>query len=175
MVILCSKRKLSFLILIIITLCSCSGTKKDVSEQDTSITEMSEANEDTVIIEPYIDEPRALDELLKIVPERSVIWAQDKDKYYWGTFYIENNGRLNPSYQSSAARIEIQNIKITDHEMTVYFLFQYLGNEVSDKIGPERFFFFVVTTEQIEARLKEAEDGLFLKTLVTEIDKDDIE
>lgn len=89
-------------------------------------------------------------------------------------FFIDQSGQLSASYQGSAARMEIQHIERSEYEMSVYYLFQYIGNEVSDESGPVRFFYFTVTAEQMEEGLQEEEDGMFIKVLVTEINKGDI-
>ena len=119
-------------------------------------------------------EPRTLDELFAVIPDRSILWTQDEEGFYLGTFYLDETGIRDVEYASSAARIEIQDIERTDRVMTVYYLFQYLGNEVSDEAGPIWFFMFTVTAEQIEVELEELEDRLFIRVPVTEIEVDDI-
>jgi hypothetical protein len=150
-----------------------SGREEPVREVASADPVSVEADEPVVEVREPV-EPRTLDDLLEVIPDRSVIWTQDEDGFYFGTFYLDETGIRDVEYASSAARIEIQQIERTERMMTVYYLFQFLGTEVSKEVGPERFFTFTVTAAQVEALLPTTEDLLVIDTVVTEITRDDI-
>ncbi len=166
--------RMSLVVLLFLVAWSCGSAREESAREVMTADPVPAEAEESVseVQEPV--EPRTLDELFAVIPDLSAIDVEDEDGFYFGTFYLDETGIRYVEYASSAARTEVQHIERAERVMTVYYLFQFLGTEVSNEVGPERFFTFTVTAEQIEVLLPTTEDLLIIDAVVTEITRDDV-
>ncbi|MDR3284501.1 MAG: hypothetical protein LBS97_04910 [Treponema sp.] len=79
---------------------------------------------------------------------------------YAGSFFIDMAGGIEPNYNHSSGKIDIEQGLRKTHEITIYFSYQAQGRVFTGTRGSLRFFTFTLSSEQIYSYIVQRRNGI---------------